>query len=556
MASKKRPSTAKVISGKAFDGDNSAVLKQVKEFASQQIQDPFTELYRQGSGTDEALQIIPPPFNPEALARVPYQNNVLLQCVDAMITNCELTGHSVVFVGEDQKQEKDKAAIREKRRITDFLGQPNGKETLRSIRKKIRRDLETLGYWFMEVGRDASGEIAWIEHIPAASMRVCQIDPEDVEVTRTVQRNGKEFDIETTQNFRRYVQQVGSKKVWFKEFSDPRPINSEDGKVLSEDELDEKPEANEIIHHSLSGGPYGLPRWINNITSALGSREMELVNLQFFKDNAIPAMAILVSGGYLTAETVDELEEHFGSAKGKDSINRVLIIEAKPDEESVGDTSTAPPTPSLHMEPLGGQRQSDALFAEYDKENQAKLRSSFRLPPGLVGRSEDYTYATAQASIDMAENQVFGPERQDFDDVMNTKVLTYEGRMPKFYRFRSNVAKLSDAQSIMNAMANLNTMGAITPNFAITQVRELFGINVPLIKEEWGNVPFELVRAALNMGIGISDQTMSAIDTIQKTFDSIRSKNLVVVPPVNEDGQQGKARLVRDRSRKPEKRAA
>jgi capsid portal protein len=104
------------------------------------------------------------------------------------------------------------------------------------------------------------------------------------------------------------------------------------------------------------------------------------------------------------------------------------------------------PPPKVELKPLINERQTDATFLEYDKSGMDKIRSAFRLPPLFLGRSED-TRTPPPNRYEVAESQVFGPERQRFDDMINRKVLaTYQ---PKYWAFRSNPPRLSDQDALI-----------------------------------------------------------------------------------------------------------
>lgn len=516
------PAMSKVHSIKrnAATGHQSALVKALGDYASQQIKDPFEELYglAAAKGGDAHLNVLAPPYPPDALVRVPIQNNVLLQCVAAMVTNCDLFGHTLVYVGTEEQKEAP-AVLEEKKRLEALLSMPDGQNSFRKLRKLLRTDLEFLGYNFIEVGRGEDGEIAWFTHIPGTTMRLCPLDPEFVTVTRKVKRGDNWIEIKVEEQFRRYVQIAGTRKRYFKQFGDPRVIDAKTGKTLGSGvSIPEEQEATEVIHHGFytPGDVYGKPRWVNNILSALGSRESELVNLQFFRDNAIPALAILVSGGELTVESLAAINDMF-AAGGKEMVHRALVLEAKGNPDDAGGVDSPTPVPTLSLQPLVSDRQTDALFAAYDEANQQKLRSSYRIPPIFIGRSEDYTRATAEASLQMGENQVFGPERQDFDDMMMTKLLSYDGRPPEFWQFRSNAAKLSDPEGIMAALNTLNSLGAVTTNQGIQIFNELFSRDVPKIEDDWADLPFALVSRMLDAKtLQLSQEAQSAVDKLAK----------------------------------------
>lgn len=473
------------------DGPHAKVMKA---FQSVQITDPFENIYGSALGEVGTGQIIPPPYNPASLQRLPQENNILRQCIDAMVTNVDGFGYRLEYIGPDG-QETSREADAEAMRINNFLDQPNGEMSHVELRERVRRDMETFGNGYYEGIRNARGEFELLFHLPAHLTRIVARDREATEVDVMLMRDGREVTHKMRKHFRRFIQQIGTKSVYFKEFGDPRIIDPKTGQP--DPDLPFEEGATEVIHVPLysPGNVYGVPRWLAQMPSILGSREMELTNLDFFKENAIPALALLVSGGVLTEDTVDSVEQHFQAARGRASMNRVLTIEAESDPATMNPESRTTPVPRLDIKPLAGERQQDALFLEYDAANQTKIRTSFRLPPIFVGRSEDYTRATAVASMTVAENQIFGPERNKVDDVFNDKILAPFN--PRFWRMRSLAPKLTDPDSIVAAIESLDGVGAMTPNVAIGLANELFDLNIPLIEEEWGSFPFVMTTSAI-----------------------------------------------------------
>lgn len=514
-------SQARVISRKREDvaGGNVDVLKAADGYATAIISDPFD--YESATG-DKALEVLMPPFNPASLAKLPPQNNILLQCLTALTTNIHLTGHTLIYTGPEGEEESE-AAVKEKKRIESLLSCPDGKQTTKMIRRKLGMDHETVGYWFLEVGRNGKGEIAWFSPLPVTETRLCKLDPEVIEVTRFLARDGEYVPVKMDVNFRRAVQQKGSKKRYYREFGDPRLIDPKTGKVNPK--LSPMEAATEYIYFGryFPGHDYGLPRWINNIPAILGSREMEVVNLHFFYDNAIPALAVLVAGGSLTAESAASLEEMFTSVKGRDSMNRVLVLEALPSDD-MGGTEDAPPVPKISLETLNKDRQHDAMFTTYDEANQTKIRSSCQLPPLFLGLAEDHSFAAAISAMQVAENQVFSPDRTDFDDIFNMTVLSSEGKPPLFWRMRSNMARMSDPTSVMTGLETLNNMGAATPNIGVQMANEMYGLTMPKIKEAWGDMPFSLILEMAKSGLFASEGAKAALDEIDKAVSKFKAK--------------------------------
>lgn len=472
-----------------------AGLLALRSLQTQQIEDPFRDhlgAIREAAG----LEVIEPPFNLSSLLRIPRENNMLRQCIDAMVTNVEGHGWRLEYVGEEDGEETAES-LAEKETLTNLLKFPNPDQSFQEMRERVRRDLEYTGNAYLEIGRDREGRVVMVSHAPSHLMRLTVKEPNPVEVVATLPREGEGREQRVRRRFRRFVQAVGAKRVFFKEYGDPRPINPGTGRV--DEGLGLEQQATEVLHivQYAPGSAYGVPRWINQLPAILGSRQAELTNLDFFKDNAVPAMALLVSGGQVTQTVIDEVEDHFRAIRGRDSFNRIMIIEAHGDEDAASQDGTIP-TPRMDMKPLQNERQRDALFQTYDQNNMSKVRSSFRMPPIFVGLAQDYTHATAKTSFEVAESQVFGPERARMDEMWNSRILsTYE---PRFWALRSLPPRISDPSDIVDAIRAFDEAGAMTPNVAIGLANDFFDLEIPNIEAEWGDFPFSTVEQIVSQG--------------------------------------------------------
>lgn len=467
---------------------------RVKGLTMQQVPDPFNNVILHDGA--QITSIIEPPFNPHALLRMPTENHMLRQCIDSMVTNTEGHGWRLEYIGPPDQQESDPAKL-EKAKLEAFLSAPNPEHSVTETRERFRRDLETVGDGYYEMGRNADGTAAFVHHVPAHTVRLTQRDATETEFVTWRLVEGAWTEVKAKRRFRRYVQVVGSKRVYFKEFGDPRVIDPSTGQ--EKPELGADKGATEIIHGQLytPGTPYGSPRWINQLPAIMGSRQAELTNLDYFRDNAVPAMIITVAGGEITQASLDEIEQHLSSVRGRSSFNRVAVIEAVGHEEAASNDGTVSP-PTLEVKPLRSEQANDGRFLEYDKECAKKVRAAFRLPPIFVGQSEDYSHATAKSAYAVAESQVFGPERTRSDELWNAKVLaTFQ---PVYWALRANPPRITDPQDVLSAVDSFDRAGALTPNVVIGLANEYFDLRIPTILHEWGNWPFSLVGKIADKG--------------------------------------------------------
>ena len=208
-------------------------------------------------------------------------------------------------------------------------------------------------------------------------------------------------------------------------------------------------------------------------------------------------MALLVAGT-LGEEVVSRIEDFINDEmKGRKSFNKILIVEGSPfGEELPGSTA---PKVSLQFVPLSDAQQKDSLFDNYDRTNREKIRSSFRLPPIFVGLTSDYTRATARESREVAEEQVFGPERADHDFVINR--LLFPAMGVRFWRYKSLPPTVNDFEVMSGTLDTFSRCG-LTVREAREEISRL--LNHPLSevdeKSEWLNLPLQVYLAKLQSG--------------------------------------------------------
>lgn len=482
--------------------------------------DPFQALSSKG-------HLIEPPFDMLTLAMLPEHSSELNQCVEAMETNIEGFGHRYVprldmermktAKGEPNVKSVLKEVEQEKIRLENFFAYASIDDSMTDLRMKLRKDLETTGNGYLEVIRNAANEIQGFNHIPSYQMRIAPVDEEQIKIDVPIlekQSDGsiKATELTTWKRFRRFAQSratmrknltyIGSFKIrWFKEFGDPRVIDNRTGKVAGASidgeektpaELPEQHRANEIVHFKIysARSPYGLPRYIGNMLTIFGDRAAEEINFVTFRNNNIPSMVVLVSNGQLTEGSIDRIKGFVESQiQGSDNYSKFLILEGEGDLEGE-DGSTV----KMEIKPLVKEQHKDALFQNYSANNQDKIRRAFRLPPIFVGRSDDYTRTTAEASRKLADEQIFAPARTSFDEWVNR--ILFPRMTVVYHKFKSNSPNTTDNQELVKMLAGAEKTGGMTPRIARMMLEDILGIELPPFPEDIKpDVPFSLTMA-------------------------------------------------------------
>lgn len=444
-------------------------------------------------------RVIAPPFDKLVLAMLPEQSTELGQVIDAMKINIDGFGHRlesrVRVDAEDIPEALKSAVMAERAMLANFFNTCCQDHSFTEMRRRTRVDIEATGEGFWEVIRvPTTGQIVGFNHIPSYQINLGAQDKEFTPYTRTVPWVMPDGSMELKKlpgrkRFRPYVQsrqnayarafgfaRGGWEIRWFKEFGDPRVIDNKTGMPVSADKLDEFPEAQkagELIHFKIYSPrtPYGMPRYIGNLITLFGDRAADEVNYITLKNNNIPSMIILVSNGQLTQGSLDRITE-FAEAQiqGSANMSRFLVIEAEGQFEG-SETSNI----KLDIKPLTSEQMRDQLFQEYSKNNREKIRENFRLPPIFVGRAEDYTRATAESSIKLADEQVFSPERDEFDNMINQRILPELGVL--YHDFVSNSPNVTADEDLTSLMDSAERSGAMTPRLGRRIVADILSVD-------------------------------------------------------------------------------
>ncbi|RJS14230.1 phage portal protein [Corallococcus sp. H22C18031201] len=484
-----------------------------------------------------------PPYEPEALCLLVEHSNSLRQNVDAYATNIDGFGFRFEpAIDFDADGARDKVAdamalerlaardagtlppgtplrpteeevathaeeVRqqarvEKARLESFFDFACFDSSFVELRRRTRHDLEVTGNAYWEVLRDGKGDIARFVYVPSFTVRLLPLDKEAVEVRERVRVSAVSFDTVTTRRrMRRYIQVQGNERVYFKAFSDSRVISRLTGRTfrdvaaLKATDASDGP-ATELIHFAIHSprSPYGIPRWVGTLLSVLGSRQMEEVNYLYFSNKSVPPLALLVSGGRLSDASVPRIERFIEeNLKGKANFHKILILEA--DGGGTGDGGRA----KIELRPLTDAQQQDALFQAYDARNIDKVGSAFRLPPLLRGDGRDFNRSVAEAQLRFAEDQVFQPERDEFDFLLNRKVLADMG--VRFWRFRSQTTATRDPERMTEMVERLVRVGVLTPEEGRQLAGDIFHREFRKIGDDWVKRPLTLTLAGIQTGV-------------------------------------------------------
>lgn len=441
----------------------TTVFKVERADSSTSRQIAFSDEFLSLASVAGATIVLPTPYPVGRLFELIDQSNMLRQCIDAYVTNTVLTGWEVEPIYRKVTPKES-----EQVELESFIEYANSEQGLDSVMENVIRDREGCGFGFLEVIRNVMSEVSLLRHCPALWTRLCAKDPKEVLIQYTISRGRRVSTVQEYRKFRRFIQIINGQQVWFKEFGDPRKMDYTNGAYEDQSGYNAARQATEIIHFkNPSNDSYGVPRWINQLPSIVGSREAEEVNMRYFQDNTVPPMLLLVGNGRLTSQSYNQLSKSLNeSGVGADRQNKIMLLEAVGEGDSLDGKNSAI---ELKVEKLTDARQSDGLFSAYDDANMAKVRSSFRLPPITVGMSQDVNFATASTSAFVAESQVFAPERNKVDQTLNKLLVNgVNGLKLSSVKLVSRTPSITSPEMLIKTLTALNVIGSVTPRSAQT----------------------------------------------------------------------------------------
>ena len=456
-------------------------------------------------------RIIDPPLSLAELSVLAEFSTELRQTCDAMAVGVDGFGHRLLMrpMNEDQKKVFKREIDDEQEFLTHFFNYPNSEESLVKLRRETTQEKELTGnaYWELVPSLTDSKRYSAINRINSATVRITKSDRMITKMALNYVRS--DFSVGTKyfqKKFRRFVQIINTKKVFFKQFGDPRIIDKRTGDV-ADSSLDPQYRANELFHFKIESRrptPYGMPRFTGNIISIKGSRQADETNIVTLMNNNIPSFAILANGGMLTQGSVDRIREFVDTQiKGSSNYSKWLILEG----ESSHDGLSSPTSIKIEIVPLTRAQHQDMLWQSYDENNAKKLRRNFRIAPILVGASENYDRATAQVSEALTEKYVYNPEREEIDREIN-KILLAQGI--RFWIFKSNSPNVTNDEDLVRILTGAERSGALTPRIARMLLEDILNRDLPgfdNLPEEFNpDVPFSFTLAKLMHTVGMANQ--------------------------------------------------
>jgi PBSX family phage portal protein len=388
-------------------------------------------VYRNGYGL---FDVITPPWNLYELANYYDTSFANHAAIDAKVENIVGLGYEFEVsprtmlklessTNTDATDRARKRIDRAKIEMRDWLESLNSDDSFTSTMEKVYTDLEATGNGYLEIGRTTRGEIGYVGHIPATTIRVRRL------------RDG-------------FVQVIANKVVYFRNFAatNPNPLGT-----------DNRP--NEIIHfkqYSPLNTFYGVPDIISAINSLYGDTLASQYNIDYFSNKAVPRYVVTLKGAKLSAEAEDKMFRFLQTGlKGQN--HRTLYIPLPPDS----DTNKV----EFKMEPIEAGIQ-EGSFKEYRKQNRDDILVAHQVPLSKLGGGDSSSIAAALAQDRTFKEQVARPSQRQLEKMIN-KVIREK---TDILEFKFNELTLTDEIAQSQILERYVKNQIILPNEARTQL--------------------------------------------------------------------------------------
>lgn len=518
-----------------------------------------------GSGEDQPIQ---PPFDFSILGAIVNVSSSIRTAIEAIILNTYGAGHTFIptvqietIISEDEDGNEVVTTVRKdtneevtqeflddrqeqlKKATMFYKGCTVDDESYTQMSCKMGYDMEYFGNGYLEVEADATDEIRGLHHAKATLMRMFPRQSERVMSDVSI---FDDFEMEwTTQErprrFRKF-RMNGKPPVFFKEFGDPRFMDSRTGKYY--ENLAEMPPgsevAQEIIHMRLYDPlyTYGVPRFIPVVDLLLALRAADLLNKDFLSSSGIPA-GMLIIEGYEDDTFALKLEERLEhEVKGKSAGSKIVVVQAESKAKSSGGVGpgVSAQKPSIRYEPLAPILTEDGLFGKYIEQTEARCQNVYRLASQYVGKNNDINRATAETAAFLTENQVFRPIASRYDQIQNEKIL------PRLnvthWKYKTLSTFMQDPEKLVDMIVSIAGVAGLVPSEIRRFSESILGTNLSEVTGEWTKVPeyvyLQEAQEKLNEKIKEMEREQTEQQTVEKVVkstvgDALNEQNLEAI---------------------------
>lgn len=382
------------------------------------------------------FDVITPPWNLYELANYYDTSFANHAAIDAKVENIvglgydfELSKRTMLKLemneDSDSVERARKRIERAKIELREWVESLNSDESLTHTLMKFFTDVQATGNGYLEIGRKTNGQIGYVGHIPATTMRVRRL------------RDG-------------YVQIIGQKVVYFRNFG-----------AKNQNPLTTDPRPNEILHYkeySPLNTFYGVPDIMSAISALHGDQLANQYNIDYFGNKATPRYIVTLKGAKLSADAEDKLFRFLQTGlKGQNHRTLYIPLPGDNDLNKV----------EFDMKPIENGVQ-EASFNEYRLRNRDDILVAHQVPLSKIGGADASSIASALAQDRTFKEQVARPAQTNLAKMIN-KIVSEKTDL---LEFKFNELTLTDEIAQSQIIERYVKTQIMTPN----EARDILGL--------------------------------------------------------------------------------
>jgi len=474
--------TGNIDTGAYSEAKYRSITKDVaaKAEETQQLDEKYKERIRGGA--------IQPPFYPPQMARLLEINTTHAKCCFSKSRNT--AGYGLDVVPHPDVDDPDDA---QRQVAEDFwhggdstwqVGpESSERATPADVLEMAWTDYEAIGWLSVEMLTATDGTPTGLAHVPAMTIRRRRDEPGYVQLRRN-----------RLQYFGNAGDRYEGREATITGGDDPTVQYSNDGSQATPTFVDSETgesatsvatPANELIfkrNHSPLYTHYGAPDIVPAIPTVQGDDAAREFNIDFFENNAVPRMAVIVEGGELTEGARKDIHDLLHGMKEED--HRTIVLEAEKLLEETGQISMDDDADDLkiRVEPLTVGINEDASFQDFRDRNEHEILKTHDVPPIEAGQIKSGAFSTdAEAQRKGYIETVIQPKQEAFAQLLYETVHAALGVTDYTVEFQTRGvdSRLTDANVAQTRIS------ASRGSMKVNEAREELGL-APLEDEELG----------------------------------------------------------------------
>jgi PBSX family phage portal protein len=436
VSGKSDPFSRKLEKIKKLDGMSATAkrrlsrsIKKANEYSRGEGDSGTKQKYEEYTTGYAFYDLVSPQFNLDYLAKLYEISAAHHAAVNAKVVNTVGLGYEwretlkteeIVSDLTGEKLARARRKIdRARKALVRWLENLNSEDTFEEVLWKVCTDLEVLGNGYIEIGRKSSGEIGYMGHIPATTIR------------RRSKRDG-------------YVQIVANRVTFFRNFGDTDTSNP----------IGDDNNPNEIIHfmkYTPTDTYYGIPDIVSARNSVAGSEFAEKFNLDYFEHKAVPRYIVTLKGAEMDTLSEQRIIQ-FLSTGLKGNHHRTLYVPLPGDDPDGSKVE-------FKMEAIEAGVQ-DASFSKYIEFNRDMIFMAHRVPISQTGINANVSLGAVRDATRMFKEQVIRPMQKIWEKKL---AIVFKEKTDIFY-FKLTELTLTDEETMSKVHERYLRWGVEVPN--------------------------------------------------------------------------------------------